>query len=128
MDIADDIDRCYNIRLINDFSILHFKLLTNKQFKYIVNDKNWYKFENNIWTKDIKCETLICITKNIMSECFHKRSEYWRNIIQNDKFDIYKINDCITKSNNLLYLANQVLYNQKFMKNLIKESRMFFII
>jgi hypothetical protein len=123
--VNEDIDRCQNLRSVNDFAIIVYKVLKNK-YRYNDDNKTWSKFIDGTWQKDNKAELLTLSIKADVASAFIKRSEFWKLESINDKNDIYQKNYSIQKSNAILSFVNALQFNEKFIKNLIKEIKIFF--
>jgi|OM-RGC.v1.027057058 hypothetical protein len=124
--VNEDIDRCQNLRSVNDFAIIVYKVLKDK---YIYNDDNktWAKLIDGTWKKDNKAELLTLSIKEDVATAFIQRSEFWKQEGINDKNDIYQKNYSMQKSNTILSFVNALQFNEKFLKNLIKETKIFFL-
>lgn len=92
--------------------------LFKNDFRYV--DNNWEYYENNIWIIDNKNNKLKDVLKNKACSCFINRSIFWAEKTK----QINSIEDIM--STKLLFIGTN-LKNEKYISNIIKECKQFFI-
>jgi len=108
------LDKCIDSKGTHyDISLYIYEKIKNI-YKY-TNENQWLYFDNNIWNIDINLNYITNIIKSIIVNDFITRSLYWDNF-----------NDCSIKSIRLLEIANK-LKNNKFIKDIIKELKQFYL-
>jgi hypothetical protein len=117
-----DIDRCINSKKEYDYAILVYNFFKNK---YIYKTNEWYILSEKNEIKDHKAENFFIDIKKEISNLFILRSEYWESCIKMEKDENIQ-SDYKIKSSLLIITAQKIQTNNIFIKNIIKESKIFF--
>lgn len=112
------IDNCITNNSDYDIANTIYKILKD-DFRYVENNV-WEYLENDIWHTDKKYEKLKNAIRNNVCKLFIERSIYWAN----------KTNSVNSKtemmSSKLLFIGTK-LKEDKYISNIIKESKQFFV-
>jgi hypothetical protein len=110
------IDYCFYANTDYDIANTIYKLIKHKII-YIENN-TWKYYENDKWAIDKKNIKIKYILKNEVCKMFIERSIYWN---KNMKYEYAEKMSCI-----LLQIGSK-LKEDKYLSNIIKECKQFFI-
>jgi hypothetical protein len=128
-DINNHIDICVSNNLHYDIALVCYKCLKDKH-RYasdtsdasIANNNTWEYLTNAEWTTDVNNKQLIYSIRTIVCSAFTKRSLYWEDERDNEKYP-----DTSVIASKLLQISSK-LKDNKYISVLIKECKQFFII
>jgi len=131
-DINNHIDICVSNNLHYDIALVCYKCLKDKH-RYVsktsssssssdTNNNTWEYLTNAVWTTDVNNKQLIYSIRTIVCIAFTKRSLYWEDERENEKYP-----DTSVIASKLLQISSK-LKDNKYILVLIKECKQFFMI
>jgi len=131
-DINNHIDICVSNNLHYDIALVCYKCLKDKH-RYVsktsssssssdTNNNTWEYLTNAVWTTDVNSKQLIYSIRTIVCSAFTKRSLYWEDERENEKYP-----DTSVIASKLLQISSK-LKDNKYILVLIKECKQFFMI
>jgi hypothetical protein len=128
-DINNHIDICVSNNLHYDIALVCYKCLKDKH-RYAsktsvasdTDNNTWEYLTNAVWTTDVNNKQLIYSIRTIVCSAFTKRSLYWEDERENEKYP-----DTSVIASKLLQISSK-LKNNKYILVLIKECKQFFMI
>jgi len=122
-DINNHIDICVSNNLHYDIALVCYKCLKDKHRYASKTDNNtWEYLTNAVWTTDVNNKQLIYSIRTIVCSAFTKRSLYWEDERENEKYP-----DTSVIASKLLQISSK-LKDNKYILVLIKECKQFFMI
>jgi hypothetical protein len=131
-DINNHIDICVSNNLHYDIALVCYKCLKDKH-RYAsktsvvssssdTDNNTWEYLTNAVWTTDVNNKQLIYSIRTIVCSAFTKRSLYWEDERENEKYP-----DTSVIASKLLQISSK-LKDNKYILVLIKECKQFFMI
>jgi hypothetical protein len=128
-DINNHIDICVSNNLHYDIALVCYKCLKDKH-RYAslasvssdTDNNTWEYLTNAVWTTDVNNKQLIYSIRTIVCSAFTKRSLYWEDERENEKYP-----DTSVIASKLLQISSK-LKDNKYILILIKECKQFFMI
>jgi hypothetical protein len=131
-DINNHIDICVSNNLHYDIALVCYKCLKDKH-RYVsktsssssssdTDNNTWEYLTNAVWTTDVNNKQLIYSIRTIVCIAFTKRSLYWEDERENEKYP-----DTSVIASKLLQISSK-LKDNKYILVLIKECKQFFMI
>jgi hypothetical protein len=131
-DINNHIDICVSNNLHYDIALVCYKCLKDKH-RYVsktsssssssdTDNNTWEYLTNAVWTTDVNNKQLIYSIRTIVCIAFTKRSLYWEDEKENEKYP-----DTSVIASKLLQISSK-LKDNKYILVLIKECKQFFMI
>lgn len=128
-DINNHIDICVSNNLHYDIALVCYKCLKDKH-RYAsktssssdTDNNTWEYLTNAVWTTDVNNKQLIYSIRTIVCSAFTKRSLYWEDERDNEKYP-----DTSVIASKLLQISSK-LKDNKYILVLIKECKQFFMI
>jgi hypothetical protein len=134
-DINNHIDICVSNNLHYDIALVCYKCLKDKH-RYVsktssasssssasnTNNNTWEYSTNAVWATDVNSQQLIYSIRTIVCRAFTKRSLYWEDAMDNEKYP-----DTSVIASKLLQISSK-LKDNKYISVLIKECKQFFMI
>ena len=134
-DINNHIDICISNHSHYDIALVCYKCLKDKH-RYVsktssasssssasnTNNNTWEYSTNAVWATDVNSQQLIYSIRTIVCRAFTKRSLYWEDAMDNEKYP-----DTSVIASKLLQISSK-LKDNKYISVLIKECKQFFMI